>query len=71
MGEKYTLVQVYSLKGQPQHRVVLRNLSFTDNKRSLEEGPKPLEQELSFVFERVFEDGFCPLTGDAENGATT
>lgn len=70
MGERWTLVVVYSLRGQPQHRVVLRNVSFTDNKLALEEGPKPLAKELSFVFERVFEDGFCPLTGEAENGAT-
>lgn len=73
MAEKWTLVQVYSLQGQPQHRVLLRAVSFTDNKLSLEEGAKALEKELSFVFERVFEDGFCPLTGEAEaeNGATT
>lgn len=70
MGARWTIVLVYSLAGQPQHRVVLRNVSFTTNKTSLEEGPKPLEKELSFLFERVFEDGFCPLTGEAENGAT-
>jgi hypothetical protein len=70
MNARWTLVLVYSLAGQPQHRVVLRNLSFTDNKLSMEEGPKALEKELSFIFERVFEDGFCPVTGEAENGAT-
>lgn len=69
MGAKRDLVLVYSLRGAPQHRVVLRNATFTDNKLSLEEGPKALEKELSGIFERVFEDGLCPLTGEAETGA--
>lgn len=66
MGEKYTMVLVYSLRNLPQRRVVLKGLSFTDSKHSMEEGAKPLEAEMSFIFERVFENGICPLTGETE-----
>lgn len=71
MGQKYTLVLVFSLAGAVQQRVVLRGVVFTDNKFATEDKPDALTRDLSFKFERVFEDGFCPVTGEAESGAAT
>jgi hypothetical protein len=70
-AEKYTLALVYALKGQVQHKVTLKGVMFKGADESAEEGADPLARELKFTYERIFINGFCPLTGEAEDGGTT
>lgn len=69
-AQKYTFALVYSLKGQVQHKVTLKGVMFKGSDESAEEGPDPLARELKYTYERIFINGFCPLTGEAESGAT-
>lgn len=67
--DPHVLTLVYSRRGLPQHRVVLRGVRFGGSDESDEEGAEALKREVKFKFERIFLNGFCPLTGESETGA--
>lgn len=68
--QKYTFALVYALQGAVQHKVLLKGVMFKGADDSAEEGGEALARELKFTFERIFLDGYCPLTGEAEDGST-
>lgn len=67
--DSHTLTCVYSRRGLPQHRVVLVGVRFGGADESDEEGADALKREVKFKFQRIFINGFCPLTGESESGA--
>ena len=67
--DPHVLTLVFARRGLPQHRVVLRGVKFGGSDENDEEGAEALKREVKFKFERIFLNGFCPLTGESETGA--
>lgn len=63
---KHGLVLQYAKGGAAVVNVSLRGVKFKGGDDGAEESADPIKRELKFTFERIFINGFCPATGEAE-----